>query len=546
MEPFLIAQFDISFIDISAYFGLAAMGAMVINVALGLLMSVQYSPTRHWPRRRVPLLGLHKWLGYGALFLSLSHPLILLLTHSAKFVFSDILLPINAPGDQPIIFTIGAAALYTLIFVTVTAYFRSRFKYAFWKTLHYAAYLVIIAFSIHGLLANPSLKEEIPIDWLDGGKVFVEICVLTCVAMIVWRITRGRALRRSLMGDQMMTKAKRWRGMLRVDEIVEIGAGVKTIRLSSPDGGNLPFEFQAGQYLSFHLHIDGQNLVRNYTLISAPMERAFCEIAVKQIANGKGSSFLHTDLVLSALIECSGPHGNFVVSGKEIEPVVLIAGGIGITPMISILRNLVEIKWQGEIYLIFAIHSPTHALFREELERIQAQLGQLRVLILPSVIDGVAWPGPSGRITETMISEFVLCISNCRVHLCGPAPMMDAVTVMLKSRGVPRDRIATEFFNVANEPTNTASMVDATVVFSRSHTKYTLPAGQTLLEAADAVAISIDSACRVGTCGTCKVKVLSGAVEMRRDDCLSSQEIRNGVVLACQAIPCSSEIVVEY
>ena len=119
IENMLITQFDISFADISSYIGLAAAGAMTINLALGLLISMQYSPTRSWPYRRISISNLHEWIGYSTLFLALLHPAILLLTSIVKFTIWDILLPINAPL-QPIIFSIGAIAVYSLIFVSIT------------------------------------------------------------------------------------------------------------------------------------------------------------------------------------------------------------------------------------------------------------------------------------------------------------------------------------------------------------------------------------------------------------------------------------------
>ena len=191
IENMLITQFDISFVDISSYVGLAAVGAMTINLALGLLISMQYSPTRSWLHRRVPISNLHEWIGYSALFLSLLHPAILPFTSIAKFTIWNILLPIDAPV-QPMVFTIGAIALYSLIFISIVAYFRSRFKYDFWKKLHYTSYVLVISFTIHGVLAKPSLNEHVSIGWLDAGKIFVELCALLCAVITIWRVTQVR------------------------------------------------------------------------------------------------------------------------------------------------------------------------------------------------------------------------------------------------------------------------------------------------------------------------------------------------------------------
>ena len=189
IEAELIHQFDISFIDISSYVGLAAAGVMTVNLFVGLLLAVRYNPVKQWPRRRVPLFFLHKWSGYSALFLALLHPAWLPLAKDAHFSVWNVFYPFSAPV-QPWINSVGALAAYTLVFVTITAYLRKRFEYAFWKKLHYASYVVLISFLVHGIFTDPSLKLDTQIDYLDGGKIFIEACALLCVAMIGWRVKR--------------------------------------------------------------------------------------------------------------------------------------------------------------------------------------------------------------------------------------------------------------------------------------------------------------------------------------------------------------------
>ena len=518
---------------------------MTINLVFGLLISLQYSPTRSWPHRRIPLADLHKWSGYSALFLALLHPAILPFTSIVKFTLWDILLPISAPV-QPIVFTIGAAAVYSLIFVCVTAYLRARFKYVFWKQLHYVSYVVIILFTIHGVLANPAIKEEVPINWLDAGKIFVEVCALICTILLIWRVTNGRAVRRNALQVQTQTASKAWRGFLRVDSVVEIGPDVRTVRLVNPTNEVLPFEFKPGQYLSFRFK-DGENhLVRNYSISSAPLERHYCEVTVKRIDGGVGSTFFHTGVQFNTLLECTGAHGEFIFSGDEANRIFLIGGGIGVTPLISVLKHLASIQWPHEIYLLFAVRAPDHILFHQELQTIQHVLPRFKYMLLPTDIAGTAWTGPSGLINADLVRQFVPDVSGCRIHLCGPGPMMDATIALLTSLGVQRQQILIELFSSTVDVEGDPLAVDATVVFSKSNKKFILPAGSTLLEAADALSVPLESACRVGSCGTCKVKILSGETTMRRNDYLSTKEIRKGIVLACQAVPRSSNIVIEY
>lgn len=545
MEATLIQQLDISFVDISSYIGLAATGVMTLNLLFGLLISLQYSPTRNWPHRRIPLAELHKWTGYSALFLALSHPAILPFTSIAKFTFWDILLPLNAPV-QPIVFTIGAVAVYLLVFVCVTAYLRARFKYAFWKKLHYISYGVIISFTIHGVLANPAINDEIPINWVDAGKIFVEVCALLCTGLIIWRVTLGRSIRRDALQSNTKTALKVWRGCLRVDSVANIGPDVKMVRLVHPNNEILPFEFKPGQYLSFRFKDGDIRLNRNYSISSAPFERNYCEVTVKRIDSGAGSTFFHTQVQENSLLECAGAYGDFIFTGEEANRVFLIGGGIGITPLISILKHLASIQWQHDVYMLFAVRAPDHIIFQDELQKIQNVLPRFKYLIVPTDTTGTQWTGPSGLINADLVRQLVPDVGGCRIHLCGPAPMMEATIALLTKLEVPRNQILTEFFVSGVAAVDDSLAVDATVVFSKSRKEFLLSAGNTLLDAAEAISVPLESACRVGSCGTCKVKVLSGHTAMRRDDCLSSKEIRNGIVLACQAVALSPNIVIEH
>ena len=545
IESILIKQLDISFVDISSYIGLAAAGAMTINLALGLLISMQYSPTRSWPHRRVPISNLHEWIGYGALFLALLHPAILLLTSIVKFTIWDLLLPINAPL-QPIIFSIGAIAVYALIFVSITAYFRSRFKYVFWKKLHYASYVVIISFTIHGVWANPSLKINVPIDWFDAGKIFVELCALLCTGLVTWRITQGREVRRKVLQAQEQATLKSWRGFLKVGAVFEIGSDVKTFRLVSPNGEILPFLFKPGQYLTFLLNENDKTFIRNYSISSAPTERHYCDVTIKRIDEGVGSTFFHDHLQTSSLVECIGVRGEFVFTGKEANRVLLIGGGIGVTPLMSMLKNLAAIQWQHEVYLLFAVRTPNHILFHKELLKLKDILPRFNYLVLPSNIKDSDWVGPNGRINADLIKNFVTDIASCNAYLCGPESMMDSTISLLESLGMSRKQIFTEHFVSTKNSEFDKLATDSRIVFSKSRKEFMLPSGSTLLEAAEAVSVAVESACRVGTCGTCKVKVLSGSTAMYRDDCLSDSEIKSGIVLACQAVAQSPNIIIEY
>jgi methionine sulfoxide reductase heme-binding subunit len=173
-------------IDVSSYFGLAAMTLLTLNILIGLVMSVKHNPLRDWPHRRINTFKIHNWTAYIALSVAAIHPLLILLSSTAKFTIVDILYPVNAP-KQPTVNVLGAIALYSLAFVVVTSYFRRELGRKIWKKLHFTAYGTAALFFVHGILADPKLKDA-PVDYLDGEKVYVELCMVLVIVATGLRI----------------------------------------------------------------------------------------------------------------------------------------------------------------------------------------------------------------------------------------------------------------------------------------------------------------------------------------------------------------------
>jgi predicted ferric reductase len=184
---------DITILDISAYVGLTAVGAVTLNMLLGTLMAFRYSPVRQWPHRRFNYFRLHNVSGYLALSLAVLHPIVLLFDNSAKFRVLDLVYPVHSPS-QPLENTIGAIALYVVALVVATSYLRIRLGRRVWKSFHFTVYAAAVALFWHSLFTDPALKNS-PVDWFDGGKLFVEACLLTIVvtAIVRWRHAVKRA-----------------------------------------------------------------------------------------------------------------------------------------------------------------------------------------------------------------------------------------------------------------------------------------------------------------------------------------------------------------
>ena len=183
-----------SAVELSAYVALFAVGLLGANLLLGLLMAAGYNPARHWPNRAVKLFLLHNWTGYIALSAAIVHPAILLFSSSPRFHVIDLLLPFWSPV-QPFSNVLGAIALYIVIVIVATSYFRRPLGRHLWRTIHYSTYAAAIIFFIHGLIADPTVTGR-AIDYIDGEKVYVEICAAMSLLLAIWRIRHRRANRR--------------------------------------------------------------------------------------------------------------------------------------------------------------------------------------------------------------------------------------------------------------------------------------------------------------------------------------------------------------
>ena len=180
---------DTIVLDLSAYVGLTAVGAITLNMLLGTLMIFRYSPVRQWPHRRFNYFRLHNFSGYAALSLAILHPIVLLFDKSAKFRILDLFYPVHSPS-QPLENTIGAIALYVVAIVVVTSYLRIRLGRRLWKSFHFSIYIAAAALFWHSLFTDPALKNS-PVDWFDGGKLFVEFCLILIAVLAFLRYRRS-------------------------------------------------------------------------------------------------------------------------------------------------------------------------------------------------------------------------------------------------------------------------------------------------------------------------------------------------------------------
>ena len=346
---------------------------------------------------------------------------------------------------------------------------------------------------------------------------------------------------------------KNWRGQLRVGSVIRETPNVKTIRLLPASGsGPLPFTYVPGQFLNVAFWIGGGRMNRSYSISSSPHQRDYLDITVRREPRGAVSRHVVDLLRNDDLIEAGGPVGMFTFTGEEADSIVLISGGVGITPMMSISRYLTENSWPGDIYFIYACRTPEDVIFAKEIVELEKRNPKLDVVIVMSRADGTDWKGPRGRISAELLTESVPELTSRRIHICGPIPMMDATKALLAELGVPKEQVKTEAFGTprpspAAAGTTAKSSAEATgpeVTFSKNNKSAKIHPGQTVLELSEDLGIGIQFSCRVGTCGVCKVKMTAGEVDQEVQDALDDEDKAGGIILACQAIP-TTETTVE-
>ncbi len=356
-----------------------------------------------------------------------------------------------------------------------------------------------------------------------------------------------------------------WKGKLRVCAIYRETPGVKTFRLREPAGGAIPFSFLPGQFLTYAAEIDGKVVRRSYTIASSAAQTAYVETTIKCEDGGVFSEYMHDKVREGDLLDVLAPSGAFTFTGEEADSVVLIGGGVGITPLMAAVRYLFDIAWPGRIHLIYAAQTTEQFIFRDELEHLQRRMNNLHVAATMARASGTTWMGSEGQITADFLRRAVPDLVKLRVHLCGPPGMMEALRKTLGELGVPPEQVKTEAFGPARgavpPPGRTVVEARATdggagrdggaaigpatasVRFVRSDKVAPLPPDKSVLEVAESIGVPIDYSCRAGICGVCKTHLLEGNVTMEVQDALTEDDKAKGIILACQARSIGSLVV---
>ncbi len=414
-----------------------------------------------------------------------------------------------------------------------------------WKLLHRLAYAIaIFAVTHYYLLVKSDVRQPLAFAAVLGVLLAYRLVAHYLGLRAEVRLARAT----SAAAPHAARKKSFWSGELTIARIFDETPDVRTFRLAAADAAALPFTHTAGQYLTVALTIDGVRVNRSYTIASSPARNAYCEISVKRVPHGYASRYIHDTWREGQRVKVSGPAGKFVFVGGVAERVVMIGGGIGITPMMAVVRTLTDYGWRGEMYLLFSVRAVHDIVFREELTYLQARFPNLHVRVIVSRDPESAWEGARGQITGEVIADFVPGLQRGPVMLCGPTPMMHAMRTLLLAMGVPDADIIEEMFlspaaGVATGGANQTPELDnapedgvlANVTFRRTNKVAELPMDVTVLEAAERVGVEIPFECRSGICGQCRTPLLSGRVTMDVQDALTAADRAKGLILACQA-----------
>ncbi len=339
-----------------------------------------------------------------------------------------------------------------------------------------------------------------------------------------------------------------------VDEKLRECEGVHSFYLRPHDGKPLP-PYEAGQHLTFRLRLPGRPvpLVRCYSLSQAEPAGGRYRVTVRRVAppseapdapDGLCSSYFDAELSVGDIVEVRAPSGHFRLEPGTGTPVVLIGGGIGVTPLLAMLEALVAAGGEREVWLFYgARHGGAHPL-RDDLRRLAAEAPGVRVVVCYSAPRDRDRAGIdyalAGRLSVGLIRERLGTPSG-EFYLCGPAGMMGEITAGLADWGVPDAAVHYEAFGpatVRERPARASASgpaVQAEVRFERSgKAAVWTPEAGSLLDLAEANGIAIESGCRAGSCGTCLTALRAGTV-----DYLSSPGVppEAGSCLSCIAVP---------
>ena len=334
--------------------------------------------------------------------------------------------------------------------------------------------------------------------------------------------------------------------------------------------------FKPGQFLTFDIPHEESWIRRSYSISSSPSQPYFLDVTVKKLPGGYVSNWFHEHMKVGKEVIARGPHGNFSLFEAKREKLLFMAAGVGITPIISMLRWLVDTRAPNDVIVFNRVHSHEDTIFINELAELENRSkGRIRVITM-STMGHEHWPASlnvldgsrTGFISPETISFLAGDLQERDVFLCGPDSFIEDIKQSLAKLDFNLEHLHYESFGGLNNSARSENSGDSSVLgsintaarfiaadipeelqckveFKRSGKTVICQKGDNLLEVAEFYGIEVDNSCRMGSCGSCKCTKVSGDVLLSNSDGLSEAEKASNHVLLCVGSANSSTIVLD-
>lgn len=343
---------------------------------------------------------------------------------------------------------------------------------------------------------------------------------------------------------------------LKIKEVIRETPQAVSLAFEIPDNLESEFSYKAGQYITVKTKIGDTEIRRAYSLCSAPHEEDF-KVTVKEVKDGKFSVLANNKLKAGDILEVHPPEGRFIFEPSEEtngRTYAAFAAGSGITPVISILKSVLETEPKSRFILVYGNKTPGETIFFKELLELQLKNpGRLFIEFVYSRSKEDA--SHYGRIDKSTVNFIVKnkfkMESFEKFYLCGPEELINQVSEVLGENGIPKERIAFELFNLdLNEESGVEAEAsgtsEVTVILDDEEITFKLEEGQTILDGALDQGLDAPYSCQGGICSSCVGRITKGSAKMKRNAILVDSEIEEGLTLTCQAVPTTPSITLDY
>jgi len=322
------------------------------------------------------------------------------------------------------------------------------------------------------------------------------------------------------------------------------------------------FFFKPGQFVTLELEIDAQQIMRSYTISSSPSVPYSFSITVKRVPGGLVSNWLHDNLNEGDVLAVHGPVGNFNCIDYPAERILMLSGGVGITPLMSMARWYFDTNANVDISFVHSARSPRDIIFWRQLEFMDSRVPEFNMHVICERFEtGQTWSGYRGYLTDAMLEMIAPDFMEREIFCCGPTPYMNAVKHLLRSHGFDMSRYHEESFgatpvDVEEEAIEQAEQAEVLadeldrsdltrVEFSATGKSVQIAPGETVHAAAAKLGLHIPKACGMGICGTCRVQKVAGEVEMEHNGGITDEDAAEGFILSCCSVP-NGDVVIDY